>query len=72
MTRADFIRGYDRRMMFPITSQARVRASSATMHRAFRGVCPEPGIRDRLDATIESLGETRELVAKGLARWRGI
>ncbi|OBT54789.1 hypothetical protein VE04_04130 [Pseudogymnoascus sp. 24MN13] len=42
------------------------------MQRAFREICAEPGFRDYLDATlqrindIESLGRTRELVAKDL------
>ncbi|KAI1086807.1 hypothetical protein F5B19DRAFT_477812 [Rostrohypoxylon terebratum] len=72
MTRADFIRDFDRLNFFTITSTAQVRASSVPMHRAFREICAEPGFReflqDTLDriAAIESLGRTRELVAKDL------
>ncbi len=72
MTRADFIRELDRRSLFTITSSARVRASSVPMHRAFREICSEPGFREFLEDTtdrisaIESLGRTRELVAKDL------
>ncbi|KAJ9145355.1 ATPase prokaryote [Pleurostoma richardsiae] len=72
MTRSDFIRDYDRFNLFSITSAAQVRASSVPMHRAFRDICAEPGFRDHLAATlqriadIESLGRTRELVAKDL------
>ena len=72
MTRADFIRDLDRLNLFTITSRAQVRASSVPMHRAFRDICAEPGFRAFLDATIqriadiESLGRTRELVAKDL------
>ena len=72
MTRADFIRELDRLNLFTITSRAEVRASSVPMHRAFREICALPGFReflsDTLDriAAIESLGRTRELVAKDL------
>lgn len=72
MTRADFVRELDRLNLFAITSAARVRASSVPMHRAFRDICAQPGFRAHLDATlerinaIESLGRTRELVAKDL------
>lgn len=72
MTRADFIREYDHINVFTITSSAMVRADSVPMQRAFREICAEPGFRDYLDATlqrisdIESLGRTRELVAKDL------
>ncbi|KAI1372145.1 hypothetical protein F4677DRAFT_433041 [Hypoxylon crocopeplum] len=72
MTRADFIRGFERLNLFTITSTAQVRASSVPMHRAFKEICSEPGFRqflqDTLDriAAIESLGRTRELVAKDL------
>lgn len=71
-TRADFVRELDRMNLFTITSDAQMRASSVPMHRAFREICSEPGFRahlektqDRIDA-IESLGRTRELVAKDL------
>lgn len=72
MTRADFIRELDRLNLFTITSKAEVRASSVPMHRAFKEICAEPGFRQFLEDTlqrisdIESLGRTRELVAKDL------
>ncbi|WYZ43277.1 hypothetical protein EsH8_VI_000976 [Colletotrichum jinshuiense] len=72
MTRADFIRDMDRLNLFSIASNANVRASSVPMHRAFQEVCAEEGFRDHLEKTIqrigdiESLGRTRELVAKDL------
>lgn len=71
-TRADFVRELDRMNLFTITSSAQMRASSVPMHRAFREICGAAGFRehlvktqDRIDA-IESLGRTRELVAKDL------
>lgn len=72
MTRSDFIRDLDRLNLFTITSTAQVRASSVPMHIAFREICAEPGFRQFLEdtneriAAIESLGRTRELVAKDL------
>ncbi|KAI8631776.1 hypothetical protein F5Y19DRAFT_421999 [Xylariaceae sp. FL1651] len=72
MTRSDFMRELDRLNLFTITSTAKVRASSVPMHRAFREICAEPGFRKFLEETlqriadIESLGRTRELVAKDL------
>lgn len=72
MTRPDFIREFDRRNLFTITSTARVRASSVPMHRAFQQICSEEGFREFLEETsdrisaIESLLRTRELVAKDL------
>ncbi|TVY92511.1 hypothetical protein LAWI1_G007732 [Lachnellula willkommii] len=72
MTRADFIRDYDHINLFTITSSAFVRADSVPMQRAFRSICTEEGFEAHLDATlqrisdIESLGRTRELVAKDL------
>jgi hypothetical protein len=74
MTRADFIREYDHMNIFTITSKALVRADSVPMQRAFREICKEPGFREYLDATlvriadIESLGRTREIVAKDLVQ----
>lgn len=71
-TRADFVRELDRKNLFTITSSAQMRASSVPMHRAFREICSLPGFREHLDKTndriaaIESLGRTRELVAKDL------
>ena len=73
-TRSDFIRRLDSLNLFAITSASRVRASSVAMHRAFRDVCAQPGLRTLLTATldrisaIESLGRTRELVAKDLVQ----
>ncbi|CAL3969731.1 unnamed protein product [Diplocarpon coronariae] len=72
MTRADFIKDYDHFNLFTITSQAYVRADSVPMQRAFREICEEEGFDEHLAKTlqrisdIESLGRTRELVAKDL------
>ena len=72
MTRCDFIRRLDSLNLFSITATADVRASSVPMHRAFKEICSQPGFREHLEATIkrisdiESLGRTRELVAKDL------
>ncbi len=72
MTRADFIKDYDHINLFTITSQAFVRADSVPMQRAFRDICEEEGFDQHLEATlqrisdIESLGRTREIVAKDL------
>lgn len=71
-TRADFVRDLDKLNLFTITSDAQMRASSVPMHRAFREICSIPGFRKHLEKTndriaaIESLGRTRELVAKDL------
>lgn len=71
-TRADFVREMDKLNLFTITSNAQMRASSVPMHRAFREICELPGFREHLEKTndriaaIESLGRTRELVAKDL------
>lgn len=76
MTRCDFIRELDSLNLFTITSQADVRASSVPMHRALQEICSEPGFDEFLEETIdriaaiESLGRTRELVAKDLV-WDG-
>jgi hypothetical protein len=72
MTRADFIQSYDHINLFTITSEAFVRADSVPMQRAFRSICGEEGFEEHLEGTlqrisdIESLGRTRELVAKDL------
>ena len=72
MTRADFIQDYDHNNIFTIDAQARVRADSVPMQNAFREICSQPGFEEHLEATIEriaaieSLGRTRELVAKDL------
>ncbi len=73
MTRADFIKSYDRINLFTIDAQAMVRADSIPMQNAFRQICSEPGFEEHLQATIdriaaiESLGRTREVVAKDLS-----
>jgi len=72
MTRVDFVRAFDRLNLFSITSDAQVRASSVPMHLAFQEIAAQPGFREHLQGTvdriaaIESLGRTRELVAKDL------
>ncbi|TAQ86753.1 hypothetical protein B7494_g4914 [Chlorociboria aeruginascens] len=72
MTRADFIQSYDHINLFTITSTAFVRADSVPMQRAFRIICGEDGFAQHLERTldrigaIESLGRTREIVAKDL------
>ncbi|KAF7550408.1 hypothetical protein G7Z17_g5745 [Cylindrodendrum hubeiense] len=72
MTRCDFIRKLDSLNLFSITSNADVRASSVPMHLAFQEICAEEGFDEHLELTIqriadiESLGRTRELVAKDL------
>jgi hypothetical protein len=72
MTRADFIKSYDHINIFTITSTAMVRADSVPLMRAFREICREKGFREYLEDTlqrisdIESLGRTREIVAKDL------
>lgn len=72
MTRADFIKDYDHINIFTIDAQAMVRADSVPMMNAFRDICTEDGFAEHLQATldrisaIESLGRTREIVAKDL------
>ena len=72
MTRADFIKSYDHINIFTIDAQAMVRADSVPMMNAFREICNEEGFEEHLQATldrisaIESLGRTREIVAKDL------
>ncbi len=72
MTRADFIKSYDHINLFTITSTAHVRADSVPMQHAFRSICSDPGFTPHLENTlqrisdIESLGRTREIVAKDL------
>lgn len=72
MTRADFIKSYDHNNIFTIDAKAMVRADSVPMQNAFREICSEEGFDEHLQATldrisaIESLGRTRELVAKDL------
>lgn len=72
MTRADLIQAYDHINVFTIDSRAMVRADSVAMQNAFREICSQPGFEEHLQKTndriaaIESLGRTRELVAKDL------
>ena len=72
MTRADFVQSYDHINIFTIDSQAMVRADSVPMMNAFRQICGADGFEAHLDGTlerisaIESLGRTREIVAKDL------
>ncbi|MCJ1372521.1 hypothetical protein MMC20_003746, partial [Loxospora ochrophaea] len=72
MTRADFIQQYDHLNIFTIDSRAMVRADSVPMQNAFREICAEEGFDEHLEKTldrinaIESLGRTREIVAKDL------
>lgn len=72
MTRADFIQSYDHINIFTIDAKAMVRADSVPMQNALRQICAEKGFDEHLEATldrisaIESLGRTREIVAKDL------
>ncbi|KAK9349154.1 hypothetical protein V1522DRAFT_345066 [Lipomyces starkeyi] len=72
MTRADYIQKYDNLNIFTIDSNSMVRADSTAMMEAFRQIAATPGFDKLLDDTlervsqIESLGRTRELVAKDL------
>lgn len=73
MTRPDYIQTYDNLNIFTIdATNSIVRADSVPMMQAFREIASMPGFDDLLDETmdrvsaIESLGRTRELVAKDL------
>ncbi|KAL9101852.1 MAG: hypothetical protein Q9163_002936 [Psora crenata] len=72
MTRADFIKDYDHINVFTIDAQSMVRADSVPMQSAFREICNQESFEKHLTATldrisaIESLGRTREVVAKDL------
>lgn len=72
MTRADFIQAYDHLNFFTIDARSMIRADSVPMMNAFRQICETEGFAEHLEATmdrisaIESLGRTRELVAKDL------
>lgn len=72
MTRADYIQQYDNLNIFTIDSESRVRADSVPMMRAFHELATHPHFDELLDDTIdrvaqiESLGRTREIVAKDL------
>ncbi|KAF4126108.1 Myb-like DNA-binding domain [Geosmithia morbida] len=72
MTRCDFIRDLDSLNLITITNDAQVRASNVPMYRAWKEICAIDGFDAKLEDTlqriadIESLGRTRELVAKDL------
>lgn len=72
MTRPDYIQVYDNLNIFTIDSLSRVRADSVPMMQAFHEIASMPGFDAYLEETadrvsaIESLGRTRELVAKDL------
>ena len=73
MTRNDYIQHYDNLNIFTIdSSNSFVRADSVPMMRGFVEIASQPGfeelLQDSLDrvAEIESLGRTREIVAKDL------
>lgn len=72
MTRPDYIQRYDNLNIFTIDSSSRVKADSVVMQRAFGEIASLPGFDELLQETadrvaaIESLGRTRELVAKDL------
>jgi hypothetical protein len=71
-TGGDFIKSYDHINLFTITSTVHIRADSVPMQRALRSICSEPSFAFHLEKTvqriadIESLGRTREIVAKDL------
>ncbi|MCJ1474928.1 hypothetical protein MMC13_003588 [Lambiella insularis] len=77
MTRADFIQSYDHINIFTIDSRGMVRADSVPMQHAFRDICTAEGFQEHLEKTldrisaIESLGRTREVVAKDLVGGAG-
>lgn len=72
MTRPDYIQEYDNLNIFTIDHKSHVKADSVPMMRGFHEICAQPGFEKLLDETcervsaIESLGRTRELVAKDL------
>lgn len=73
MTRNDYIQQYDNLNIFTIdSSNSFVRADSVPMMRGFLEISSQPGFQKLLDETlervaeIESLGRTREIVAKDL------
>lgn len=72
MTRPDYIQVYDNLNIFTIDSDSYVRADSVPMMMAFREIAKMDKFEELLNETldrvsaIESLGRTRELVAKDL------
>lgn len=72
MTRPDFIQEYDNLNLFTLDEMSRVKPDSVVMFHAFKEIVSMPGFNELLNQTlsrvdaIESLGRTRELVAKDL------
>lgn len=72
MTRPDYIQQYDNLNIFTIDSNSLVKADSVPMMQAFHEIADVVGFNELVDETadrvsaIESLGRTRELVAKDL------
>lgn len=72
MTRPDYIQRYDNLNIFTLDSDARVRADSTPMMRAFHEIASQPHFDELLEdslqrvADIESLGRTREITLKDL------
>ncbi|CCE73138.1 Piso0_000159 [Millerozyma farinosa CBS 7064] len=72
MTRPDYIQRYDNLNIFTLDSDARVRADSTPMMRAFHEIASQPHFSELLEdslqrvADIESLGRTREITLKDL------
>lgn len=72
MTRPDYIQQYDNLNIFTMDSNSMVKPDSVPMMQAFHEIASMPGFDDLLAETadrvaaIESLGRTRELVAKDL------
>ncbi|KAK9471086.1 uncharacterized protein V1510DRAFT_397942 [Dipodascopsis tothii] len=77
MTRPDYIQKYDNLNLFTIDSNSMVRADSVVSMVAFRQIAAMPGFDKLLEDTmervaqIESLGRTREIVAKDLVNTPG-
>lgn len=78
MTRPDYIQVYDNLNIFTIDSNSFVRADSVPMMQAFHEIAAMPKFDELLEETmdrvsaIESLGRTRELVAKDLVQSGGL
>ncbi|KAH7305508.1 hypothetical protein B0I35DRAFT_443917 [Stachybotrys elegans] len=74
MTRPDLIKGHDHLNIFSIDSECMVRADSMAMQNVFRQICAQEGFEELLQDTLdrldelESLGRTRELAFKQLAK----
>lgn len=78
MTRPDYIQRYDTLNIFTIDSNSFVRADSVAMMQGFHEIAAMPQFDKLLEETmdrvsaIESLGRTRELVAKDLVQEGGL